>query len=235
MSAVLSVIGTALLILLAVLCAVFFLLGTVFFSRLRIFLRYREKLEILLQLWFIKINITKLTSRKKKQKAPKLLHFDGQHFGELPQKPEKQKNKKNIQAAHKVSKGTANPATTTQPKEKQSVGNILDMVRDILSDISSPLKKCIDVKIHRLYVTAASKEAADTAVMFGHLNTAVSSLILVCKKFRNLEIDESCTGVYSDFTSEKPRLDTEIELICHIRHITVTGIKGLMGYLKYKK
>ncbi len=232
MSAVLSVIGTLLLVLFAILCAVIFLLGIVFFSRVRIFFRYREKLEILLQLWFVKINITKLTSSKKKQKTPKLLHFDGELFGELPQKPEKQKKTKNLQAAHKTSKEL--PAET-KPKEKQSVGDILDMVRDILSDISSPMKKCIDVKIHRLYVTAASKEAADTAVMFGHLNTAVGSLILACKKFRNLEINEGCTGVYSDFTSEKPRLDTEIELICHVRHITVTGIKGLMGYLKYKK
>lgn len=228
-----GIVGMIFLVLLCVLLAVLTLVFLICLSHPKIILKYNDKAEISASLWFLRFNITKFLSRKKKKKAPKAVHFDGGLFGEFPETEKKTKKKKQelrTAHSHKAEKSEKEKAPLTE-----TVSEYLTLVTDILDDIKEPVKKILKVDIKKLYLTAASDNPHNTAILFGNMNTAVSSLILVCKKFASLKIDENKTGVYSDFASSKPRADAHIVLTLSLRHIILCAFKAVMRLLNNKK
>lgn len=216
------------ILLICLLCVFLFTLAfciILFLSRISLIFDYSESLDIFLKIWFAKINITKLMSHKKKQKKPEVLHFSGGSFGKFPEKSKLQKEKAADLHSQKKS-GVA--------KSKKSISETLDFIKELLSELSPYLSKCALVKINRLHLTAASAEAADTAILFGHFNTALSSLILVCKKYSALYINDGCVGVYSDFTTDKPLLDANIEIQFKVKYVGISSFKGIMFFLNSK-
>ncbi len=226
MAGVFSVIGLVLLVLLYILASVAVLLAILVFSKVTFIFRHKEIPEFFLKIWFIRLNITKIASREKKVKAPKVVHFSGAKFGEFPVK-EKSGKKKKVTDSHIK----ASPAAA---KQKKGIPEILDLVREIIYDCSEPFGKCAVLKIKKLHVTAASESPDKTAILFGHMNTAAASLVLAGERYSKLEIRDGAVGVYSDFVGTKPRLDAEIELILKVRHTLSTVIKALKSYLKNK-
>ena len=83
MSSLLGFMGTLLLVILAILLFVLGLVVIICLSKPKIILKFKDSLELSVKLWFIKLNITKLTSKPKKEKKTKIIHFDGTSFGEL--------------------------------------------------------------------------------------------------------------------------------------------------------
>lgn len=217
-------------LLIVLLCALLFGIAfctLIFFSKISIIFDYSKSLNVFMKIWFAKINITKLMSRKKKQNKPRCLHYSGGAFGFLPEEKKKEKNKKKAVAEKSHKKSSA-------VKDKKSISETLDFIKNIITEASPYLSKCAIIKIHQLRLTAASKEAADTAILFGNFNTAVSSLILVCKKFESLYINADCVGVYSDFCSDKPALSANIELQLSVKHVGLSSFKGFMFFLNNK-
>ena len=215
-----------LFVVLILLALFIIVLSCVCLSNLHLTLKYRDNLEFFIRLWFIKINITKLLSKTKKQKKPRIIHFDEGPFGELSLQEKKQVKKKSKNfSANKPSKAVA---------QKMSVAEILTLIRDLLESTSEPLKKVAYLKIYRLYVTACSEDAAKTAVLFGQLNGVMGTLILVCEKYKNLYIEKDHTGVYSDFSVGKPSLELHLQLDFSIRHIILSSISALTAYMKSK-
>ena len=215
-----------LLVLLVILACLLIFLSCVCLSKFHLTLKYKDKPEFFIRLGFIKINITKLLSKPKKQKNPRVIHFEEGSFGELPMKEKKQREKQ-IRKLHsnKASKNV---------EQKKSVSEILTLIRDILESTSEPLKKVAHLKIYRLYVTACSEDAAKTAVLFGQLNGLMGALILVCEKYKNLYISKEHVGVYSDFSVGNPSLELHLQLDFSIRHIILSSISALTTYMKSK-
>ena len=225
MGNILSIIGLILLILLYILTASVILLALLLISKVTFTFRYNEDFELFFKIWFIHLNITKILSRPKKAKTPKVAHFDGGTFGEIPVVSKKTAQKK---------KAGAHSAAPTNKKQKKGVEETLDLLREIINDCSEPFGKCAVLRIKKLYVTAASDSPDKTAIMFGHLNTLASSIVLAGKKFEKFEVYDGAVGVYSDFCGTKPHLDANIELILKVRHTLSTVIKALKSYIKNK-
>jgi len=228
-----GIVGILLLVLLCLLLAVLTLAVLVCLSHPKIILKYKDKADISASLWFLSFNITKFLSKKKKTKAPKAVHFDGGLFGEFPEAEKKTKKKKQehkTTPTHKPEKSEKEKAPFTE-----TVSEYLTLVTDILDDIKEPVKKILKVDIKKLHLTAASDDPHKTAILFGNMNTAVGSLILVCKKFAALNINENKTGVYSDFVSSTPKADAHIVLTLSFRHIILCGFKAVMRFINNKK
>lgn len=227
MSVLLNISGVLLIVLMCIFLFLLTFCTLIFFSKVSIIFDYSKSLNIFIKIWFAKFNITKFMSRKKKQSKPKCLHYPGGAFGSLPEekKDEKVKKKSVPAKSHK---------TPSVAKDKKTISETLDFVKNIISEASPHLSKCAEIRINRLRLTAATKEAADTAILFGNFNTAVSSLILVCEKFEALYINADCVGVYSDFCSDKPTLDANIELILNVKHVGLSSFKGFMFFLNNK-
>ena len=222
-----GIIGTVLMVFLLVILFAVLLLSVVCLSHPKIILKYKDKPEISAKLWFLKFNITKFMSRKKKKKEPKKIHFDGTRFGELPEKTEKKPVKPQKTAQKK------SPAVPVKEKKpfSETASGILELITDILEDISEPLKKILRVDIKRLYITVASDDAHKTALLFGNANTALGSLLYVCNNFAHLDIDEENVGIYSDFCSGKTEIDVCIVLTLSIRHTVICGFKAFKRFL----
>ena len=116
----------------------------------------------------------------------------------------------------------------------ETASDALELVTNILDDIKDPLKKILKADIKKLYITAASDDPHKTAVLFGNMNTAMGILITVCKKFASFSIDEDNAGVYCDFLSVKPTIDTHIVLTLSLRHIILCGFKAVTEFIKNK-
>ena len=229
-----GIIGMILLVLFCILLFILLLAVLICLSHPKIIIRYKDKTDIRASIWFIKFNITKFLSRKKKHKTPKAIHFEGGLFGEFPEKEKKTKKKKQehnkTSQAHKTVKDKKEKAPLTE-----TISEYLTLVTDILDDIKEPVKKILKVDIKKLHLTAASDDPHKTAILFGNMNTAVGSLILVCKKFAALNINENKTGVYSDFVSSTPGADAHIVLALSFRHIILCGFKAVMRFINNKK
>ena len=232
-----GIIGNILFVLLLILLAVLLLVTLVCLSRPKLILKLKDSLEISVKLWFIKLNITKMTSKPKKKKKVKIIHFDGTLFGELPPKAEKKSKKKSKKASLPATKKQGQKDADNAEKTKKGVGDYLGLATDILDGIKEPAKKILKVDIKRLYLIAADQDPAKAAVLFGNMNIAAGTLIFVCEKFAAFTIDSDNTGVYSDFTASKHSFDAHIELTLSLRHIVLCGIKAgltFLGFIKEK-
>lgn len=238
MDKVFGIIGTFFLVILLLILFLLLLLLLICISHPKIIIKYKDKLEIKTKLWFFGFDITKFLSRKKKEKKPKVIHFDGGLFGEFPEEVRNIKKKKSAKsdASHafpltKEKSGETGKASSTEEKEKkpltETVSDAVGLVTDILDNIKEPLKKVLRADIKRLYITASSDDSHKTAILFGNMNTALGTLILVCKKYAALNIDEEQTGVYSDFLSVKPSVDAHIVLTLSFRHLIICGFKAI--------
>lgn len=240
----LGFLGSFFSVILFILLFVLLLLALICISHPKIILKYKDKPEISAKLFFIRFNITKFLSRPKKQKPPKAAHFDGTLFGEFPEKEKKKKKKKDsaeskaygIESTTGHKHGSKKTKEVPEENEKkpltETVSEYLEKITDILESIREPAKKIIAIDIKKLYVTAASEDAHKTAVLFGHMNTAMGALIYVCRKFASLRINEEQTGVYSNFCVTKPELDAHIVFTLSIRHTLICAFKAIMRWIK---
>ena len=202
-----KVLGTAL----AALIALVLLLLPV---RVGVGVRFDSDLVVLLRVGVFRINLLRFLGRKKTVKI-KPVPFTGERFGEFPASEEtdaasrRKKPKKAAEASEKPEKGIHGEL---KKAKKRSIGELLELLTDILRDASERLGAYATLRVRKLYVTAAAPEAADTAVLFGTLNAAVGTLLHVCGRYRMTQIDTEHLGVYADFTATKPRLSLDAEL-----------------------
>ena len=104
------------------------------------------------------------------------------------------------------------------------------LLTQIVAGVSVRFARYAHLQIRCLHVTAASPEAADTAIMFGNLNTAVGTLIHVCERFRMLEIRTQQVSVYADFNAAYPTLKTDIELTVRGWQLFVCALFAVRRY-----
>ncbi len=223
-------------ILLAALLVVLLLLVFALLSRAGVRLRVSESaFDVIVRLGVLRFNVTRFAAwraaraAKRAQKPPKPIRFteSGGLFGELPEEPQKKTAKKSVQTAH---------APKAEKKTKKlDVMALLQKTTDFLSEAYDRLSGDGRVRIRRLVLTAAAPEAADTAVMFGHMNTAVATLLHISSQFKRLDTERAKIGVYSDFCADTPRIDADIEINFSALVLVRVAGSALQTYLAVKK
>ena len=157
------------------------------------------------------------------------MHFSGENFGEMPKG--KVKDKKKV----KKENTAVTETTKAHPKkEKKSVGDFLSLVTDILSEISEELAKCASLDIRKMEITVASDDPYNTALIFGHLNTAAGLVVLAGEKFENFSVKDGAIAIYSDFSAKEITADVEVVLSVKIKHVIVCLFKAIKIYLSNK-
>ena len=224
-----SIPGIILLTLLCLLAAIIALSVILIFSRITFAFIYKNDFSLFAKLWILKFNITKMLNSQKKEKEPKILHFSGDNFGELPDIKSKKITKKSGKPVQ-----SSNHPHVSEKKSRKSIPEVLDLLRELITDAAEPFGKCAHLKVKKLHVTAASESPDKTAIMFGHLNTAASAVLLAAQKYEKFDVCDGALGVYSDFLATKPSLDANIELEVKTRYAILTAYRILKSYMKNK-
>lgn len=223
--------------LLFVLLAVLVLVLLLCLSRLGVRVRLKEdgSLEWIARLGIFQLSVTRFAAWReahRKQKPPALIKYTENFglFGEMPEESQAQKKKKTNRSAHKK-------AVDKKPKEKAKpdVLALIGQITDFLSEAYDRLSGDGVIRVRRLVLVAAAPEAADTAALFGHMNTAAASLLHVSSQFKRLDTKKARIGVYSDFSAQVPRADADIELNFSFLVLARVAWSALQTYLAVKK
>ena len=221
-------------IFLYVLLAVFGLVALILLANIGVSVRIRNDFAVYAHFLFIRINVTKLLSRPKKQKKPVLLKLSDTFEAEGGAAVEKQYKSKaeNAVKREKAEKKAGGHVQAETPKKKKSPTELLEMAKQMISDLARYFARFARLRVKRLYAVAASPEPDKTAVLFGEMNIAVSSLLYVCRSYKFFKINDKKVGVYSDFTVDTPLVDAEIRLSLFGWQIVLMGIVLLADYLR---
>jgi len=92
----------------------------------------------------------------------------------------------------------------------KSLSDNLTLLKNILTETSALFSKYALIRIRKLSVIVSCPDAADTAVLFGIANGAVSSVVGIAENFCIFDIKKDAVGVYQDYISGKSRLLTDI-------------------------
>ena len=107
----------------------------------------------------------------------------------------------------------------------------LNSVREIISIIINTFHKRLHVKLTKIYIRVATADAAQTAILYGGISTAVACIIDILDDITNLQqLKDSSISIEPDFLSEKTEIKLNILL-----YISAWGaIKGVFkSYIKY--
>lgn len=225
-------------ILLFALLAVLVLVVLLLCARIGLRLRVHADgaVEVLARVGVFYPNITKLAAWRaawqQKPKKPKILRYTQTFglFGEAPEKPKKTAKAKKADA-HKKS-----PAKPSQkPQEKTDIPALLGKITAFLAEAFTLLSGDGRIRIRRLVLTAAGAEPSDTALLFGHMNTALALLLQTSDRFERLDTTAAQIGVYADFQAEAAQIDADIELNFRAWVLTRVAFDAAKTYLAVKK
>lgn len=116
-------------------------------------------------------------------------------------------------------------------QSSSSIIDKLNSVRKVLSIFSDAFHKHLHVKLTKIHIRVATPDAAQTAILYGAISTAIVCIIEVIESITNLDrIKKSSISVEPDFLSEKTDIKLRISL-----YVSVLGaIKVLMkSFIKY--
>lgn len=224
-------------ILLWVIVCILLLLTVVMVIPLRVDMRYTDSAELTLKILFIKIKLFP-TEEKPKKKA----------------KDNKNKNKKAVNKKDNSSK--ENISSTEKPSEKEksskdeaksSINKIRDLFKQrgldgliniirelagLVSGTLKPLFKHIKLKRLDIDVCVAKDNAADTAVHYGYVCSAVYPALSVLLNV--IKFDDYNVNIYPDFDKKENevKLDAEISVITAFAVFAL--IYALIQFIKLK-
>lgn len=225
-------------ILLFALLAVLVLVVLLLCARIGFRLRVHKDgaIEVLARVGVFCPSITGLAAwraaRQQKPQKTKLLRYTKSYglFGEAPVHPTKNAKAKKADA-HKKS-----PSKVSQkPQEKTDIPALLGRICDFLAEAFTLLSGDGRIRIRRLVLTAAGAEPSDTALLFGHMNTALALLLQTSDRFERLDTTAAPIGVYADFQAEAAQMDADIELNFRAWVLTRVAFDAAKTYLAVKK
>ena len=149
--------------------------------------------------------------------------------GKKPKKPKKKKKQPEEQAQTGEEK----------PKKKLdldfSMDEILGLVKSVLRGLGRFGRK-LSVDRFLLHYTAAGKDPYNTAMTFGYVNGALTTLAPICRRTFDAKDVDVWTDV--DFTTEKTKVDFGVALTIRIGQIfgvVFTILFGVLGiFIKHK-
>ena len=219
-------------ILLWLAAALVLVLALLLVSKVGIRLRYDGTFTAIARLGVFRLNITRFLARPEKKKKPRVMRFteDGGLFGESSA------GKVLAKSSRRVRHRGANTVKKAPEKtEKKNVPEMIRLFAELLGEAAVKLSGYARVDVRRLYAVAAAPEAADTAVLFGHMNTAMGLLLCECRRFKQFRLGSLRAGVYADFTATEPRFDADIELTFRVWQPLFTAIGAGKRYVEEKR
>lgn len=173
--------------------------------RIKLQIIYEDELKVYLRILFLKIQL--LPDDKKRFKPSKL---------------RKKKKDSPIPLVKDIQKADPNSSFIIDK---------LNSVREIISIIINTFHKRLHVKLTKIYIRVATADAAQTAILYGGISTAVACIIDILDDITNLQqLKDSSISIEPDFLSEKTEIKLNILL-----YISAWGaIKGVFkSYIKY--
>ena len=152
-------------------------------------------------------------------------------------KPKKEKKPKKPKKSKKKKKQPEGQAGTGEEKPKKklnldfSLEEIIGLVKSVLRGLGRFGRK-LSVDRFLLHYTAAGKDPYNTAMTFGYVNGALTTLAPICRRTFDTKDVDVWTDV--DFTTEKTRVDVGVALTIRIGQIfgvVFTILFGALGIL----
>ena len=123
----------------------------------------------------------------------------------------RKKEKKAQKKAQKKQKQEARAKKTGHPPKKRGVKHIIKLVLALTKALLGKFGKYLRVDIAYLDITAASKDAADTAILYGWIWAAMENLWNLLSGTRMFgRIKKNSISIYADFMAEKPSVRGKI-------------------------
>ena len=159
--------------------------------------------------------------------------MDGFAYQLLPKKPE-DPNKPPKEKKPKKEKPPKEPKPEKEGKDKPkrklnfTKEEILELVKKALKGLRKFGKPT--VRHFMLHYTAAGEDPYNTAMLFGYVNAALSTLAPLCARTFHVKGDVDVrTDV--DFTTDKMRLDTELSITIRLIQVVRAGLAVAFGAL----
>ena len=200
--------STGFYILLA--CILFLLL--LLFTRLRVSFVYKEDVRIYLKILFLSIPLYP------KKKKVRIRDFSYKNL--------KKRKKKPSQVAKKE----------TTPKKKQSFSEQLETFTEIFTALYKRFLKYFRMDVHRLRITVATGDAAETAILYGVVSQSLSYLLAFLDRHTNFHpAYHADIGVYADFIGQKSTADCDLTFSLRVYQLIHLGLKFARVFLTKKQ
>lgn len=173
---------------------------------------YEDELHVFLRVLFIKIRL--FPSKKKKFNA---------------KKHEKKQKKKAGKPSHVIKERNAD-----ENKSTPLVDNIR-LITEIISIFFKASSKYLRVKLAKIHIKVATGDAAQTAILYGAVSSALACLIELLDSISNLQkLKSSSIQLEPDYLSDKSEARINISLSLNGRGALIVLVKCLRRYINYK-
>ena len=200
------------------------LLVLVFSVKAKLILKNDEGFYACVRILFFKINLLKketndeaMTLKKAQKRLEKLQK-------KKLKSAKKSKKDKNRAVGHKKE----------HKKAKRSFSDTLDLVKLIISMVKEVLKsfgRHARIKFCKMLLTVATSDAAKTAIAYGGVCAAVSTLAELLGQIKGFDKSHSSITVTPDYLSEKSCADIHIEIGVRVWHVFAFAISALKGLI----
>ena len=171
--------------------------------RIHVSVKVKENLDVYLKVLFIK---KRLFTTRKRAPLPE---------GVTP--PEKKKKEK-------------------APKEKNEKTDILSLItllKKIVIDIMKKIKRFLRIRVSGFDITIATEEAGKTAVLYGAVGGTADMIFGLFENAFDFKFTKDAkTGIRTDFLSDKPKADLDIDFSINIMQIFAMAFSALLIYIR---
>ena len=201
-----------------ILSGVLLLLLLLLFLPVHLSLIYSDKLSIKLAYLFFNFSLYP------KEKKVRLSDY-------TPRKIRKKKRK--IRKKRQLEKATLKVKKKPQKTLKQKLRQVR-LILHILKNTYAGILSAVRVRVHRLYITVATDDAAKTALLYGVAAQSTAYLMEVLGDFTKTTAKRGAVDVVADFCGSESTLDAAIVFSVTPFSILVLGIRAAFLFLKYK-
>ncbi len=180
--------------------------------RAEVLIAYSDELALTVRVLGLPIKI--LPKKKKKVKISAYSRknrakYEAAQKEKALKKAKKKSEKKKKKEAAKAKKKADKAAGKVKPKKP--IGEIIDMIRDLVAVAVLRFAKHLRIRIARLHIAVGTGDAASTAILYGAIAPAVACIAAYLDSTSTLRHPaKSDVDIHADYLSEKMQIDIEI-------------------------
>ena len=196
---------TALIVIICIAATVALLLSI----KITLKIRYTEKLEVYLKIFFVKIKLYPSKKKKKRYKHSMSKKEAQKIKDSLKKKPKKTKKKKKEEKS--------------KDDEKVDTASIVSIILSFVKNFIDLFARAIRLKASRIKIIVATEDAAQTALTYAAVTQSINILFPLLDKLKTVKKlpHGKELSVDIDYLSDEPSFDVDLEL-----YIRVAGALG---------
>ncbi|MGM9642284.1 MAG: hypothetical protein ACI3XI_03645 [Eubacteriales bacterium] len=180
--------------------------------RAEVLIAYSDELALTVRVLGIPIKIlpkkkkkVKISAYSKKNRAKYEAAQKEKAIKKAKKKADKKKKKDEAKAKKEADKAAG------KEKPKKPIGEIIDMIRDLVAVAVGRFAKHIRIRIARLHIGVATGDAATTAILYGTIAPTVVCIATYLDSTSTLRHPaKSDVDIHADYLSENMQIDIEI-------------------------